>query len=158
MANWHCLFFAKIPFVNEWTGKIISFLIAQMDGIIERTDRIPYSVTDNIHIGLAQTILLYFTICYFAFWLLTKKTKAFITGLTFLLFVFALYGFNQMQIQQQHKLIIYNIPKQPAMDIIDRNKYVFIGDHTLSGNSFSFPLPSKTVPCRVCCYRNRLTI
>lgn len=64
------LIVAKIPFLNLWTGKIISFLIAQMDGFIERTDKIPYSVTDNIQVGLVQTILLYFTICYIAFWLL----------------------------------------------------------------------------------------
>ncbi len=129
------LVFAKIPFFNVWTGKIISFLIAQMDRVIERTDRIPYSVTDNIHIGLTQTVLLYLAICYFAFWLLTKKTKAFITGLSFLFFVFVIYGLHQIQIQQQHKLIIYNIPKQTAMDIIDRNKYVFMGDQALTGNS-----------------------
>jgi competence protein ComEC len=122
------LIVAKIPFLNLWTGKIISFLIAQMDSIIERTDRIPYSVTDNIHVGLTQTILLYFAICYIAFWLLYKKTNAFIIGLSFICLFFFIASYTQFQQKQQHKLIVYNIPKHAAIDVIEGAHYLFTAD------------------------------
>ncbi len=126
---------AKIPFLNLWTGKTLSFLIAQMDGVIERTDRIPYSVTDNIQIGLAQTILLYFAIGYIAFWLFTKKGKAFIAGLSFLSGVFFFYSYHRIQQTDQHKIIVYNIPKHTAVDIMAGRHYQFLGDSILTGNN-----------------------
>ena len=122
------LIVAKIPFLNLWTGKIISFLIAQMDGIIERTDRIPYSVTDNIHVGLMQTILLYFAISYIAFWLLYKKANAFITGLSFMCGFYFIDSYSYLQQVRQNKLIIYNIPKHAAIDVIEGTHYLFTGD------------------------------
>ena len=141
------LIFAKIPFLNLWSGKIISFLIAQMDGVIERTDRIPYSVTDNIHVDLTQTILLYFAIAYIAYWLLTKKTNAFLIGLSFTSVFFFISVFSHIQETVQHKLIVYNIPKQTAIDIIDGTSYQFLGDTALTGNSF--PARFHLKPARV---------
>jgi competence protein ComEC len=129
------LVFAKVPFFNLWTGKSISFLIAQMDGIIERTDKIPYAVTDNIQIGLAQTILLYFSICYIAFWLLTKKKYACITGIFFMCCFFIIHSFTLLQQKQLHKLIVYNIPKYTAIDIIQGDHYRFLGDTALTGKT-----------------------
>ena len=126
------LVFAKIPALALWIGKCISFLIAQMDGLIERTDSIPFSVTDNIQMGLAQVILLYFAICYLAFWLLHKRTHAFITGLSFMCIFFLLYRYTRFQQLQQHKLIVYNIPKYTAIDLIEGSRYLFAGDSVLN--------------------------
>ena len=104
-----------------------------MDGIIERTDRIPYSVTDNIRVGLVQTILLYFVICYIAFWLLNKKATACIIGLSFMCCFFFICCFDQFRKREQHKLIVYNIPKHAAIDIIEGTGYQFLGDTALIG-------------------------
>ena len=138
----------KIPFVNLYTGKIISFLIAQMNGVIERTDRIPYSVTDNIQMGLTQTILLYFAISYLAWWLVHKKIGGLLIGLCFLFLCLFLRAITLIQQKQQHKLIIYNIPQKKAMDIIEGNTFNFWGDSSLSGKGFlqSFHLlPSRVL-------------
>lgn len=141
------LVFAGIPFLNLWTGKIIAFLIAQMDGMIERTDRIPFSVTDNIRMGLAETILLYFAICHIAYWLLQKKTKALITGLFFTCGFCFLNGYTGIKHLQQHKLIVYNIPKHLAIDVIEGSNCQFIGDTALAGRGFTWRFHLK--PSRV---------
>ena len=130
------LVFYKIPFLNEVTGKIISFLINQMNGVIERTDQIPFSVTDNIQVGLIQTLLLYFSICFLAWWLMNKKPASLISGLCFLLVFFILRNNTLVGQQQQHKLIIFNIPKHNAMDIIEGNGFMFLGDSSLMGTGF----------------------
>jgi len=126
----------KIPLLNSLTGKIISFLIVQMDGVIERTDRIPFSVTGNIQVSLAQTILLYFVVCFFAWWLVKKKSIGMFYGLSFLSIFFLLRTLTLIQEQQQHKLIIYNIPQHNAIDVIEGNSFLFLGDSSLREKSF----------------------
>jgi len=54
------LLVSPIPFLLKWSGAFTGFLIAQMNGIIERTNRLPFSLTRNISIDLTETILLYF--------------------------------------------------------------------------------------------------
>ena len=130
------LVFCKIPFLNAQIGKIISFLINQMNGVIERTDRIPFSVTDNIQVGLVQTLLLYLSICILAWWLMNKKPTSLIIGLCFLLVVFILRNNTLVGQLKQHKLIIFNIPKHNAMDIIEGNGFMFLGDSSLKGTGF----------------------
>ena len=125
----------KIPFLNISTGKAVSFLISQMNGVIERTDRLPYAVTDNIQINTIQTILLYISVCYFAWWLMKKQTKEMIIGFCFLIPFAAISSFRFISRKDQHKLIVYNIPQKKAIDIIEGKTYLFIGDPSLTGKS-----------------------
>jgi len=126
----------KIPFLGLYTGKMVSFLIRQMNNFIERTDRLPFSVTDHIQIGLVQTLLLYIAISCIAWWLLEKKKRGLLTGLSFLLVFFIMRGINLIHQSGQQKLLVYHIPKQKAIDIIEGNTYHFLGDSSLSSAGF----------------------
>ena len=66
----------------KWTGLFTQWLIAEMNGIIERTNRIPFALTKNLFISLPETILLYLFITTIVFWLLYKNSKSFIAALT----------------------------------------------------------------------------
>lgn len=136
----------KIPFLNLYTGKAVSFLITQMNNVIERTARLPFSVTDNIQVSLAQTIILYFVIPYLAWWLVQKKKTGLLTGTIFLFLFFLLRTITLIKQSHQQKLIVYHIPKQKAIDIIEGEAFQFIGDSSLLGQGFlqSFHLmPSR---------------
>jgi competence protein ComEC len=140
------LIVAKLPIANELTGKLVSILITQMNNIIERTDRLPFAVTDNIQVNLWQTVILYLTISFLAWWLLLKKSKGLLIGLVFIVFFVFLRGRNLVQQQRQHKLIVYNIPQHQSIDILEGNTYRFIGDTILLQKGFlrSFHLqPSR---------------
>lgn len=120
-----------IPILNSYIGKIISLLITQMNGFIERTDRLPYAVTGNIQFGLFQTFLLYLVIALFAWWLLQKKKQGLLTGLG-LLSVFIFIGqLQKIRHSQQSKLIVYNIPQHSGIDILEGTQHVFLGDSGL---------------------------
>ncbi len=125
----------KIPILNVYTGKTVSFLITQMNGVIERTDRLPYAVTNNIRINSVQTILLYFAICYFAWWLIKKQTRGLVISIGFLIPFFALNTIQLINLKNQHKLIVYNIPQKKAMDILEGNEFLFLGDPSLTGKT-----------------------
>jgi competence protein ComEC len=60
-----------------------------MNGIIERTNRLPFALTRNININTAETILLYLLIASVLIWLLYKNAKGFIAALT-IIFLFVL--------------------------------------------------------------------
>jgi competence protein ComEC len=126
----------KISFLCLYLGKLVSFLIRQMNNFIERTDRLPFSVTDYIQIGLVQTFLLYISIGCIAWWLLEKKKRGLIAGLSFLLIFFIIRGVQLLHRSGQQKLVVYNIPKQKAIDIIEGNTYSFLGDSSLMDSGF----------------------
>jgi competence protein ComEC len=119
-----------------------------MNTIIDRTARLPFSVTDNIQVGLVQTIILYFSIAYLGWWLLQKKKAGLFFGLGFLLFFFGSRSHTLLLQSDQQKLIVYNIPKQKAIDIMEGNGYQFAGDSSLMAPGFrqSFYLqPSRVL-------------
>ncbi|MES2328369.1 MAG: ComEC/Rec2 family competence protein [Bacteroidota bacterium] len=138
------LLVCKIPFLNVYTGKAVSFLINQMNTVIERTARLPFSVIDNIQVSIVQTVILYIAISYFAWWLLQKKRFAFLIGTGFLSAFILVRSVRLIHQSAQQKLIVYNIARQRAIDIIDGNGYRFIGDASSTDQNFNL-LPSRVL-------------
>jgi competence protein ComEC len=75
------LLVSPIPILLKWVGAITDYLITQMNGVIERTNRIPFALTKNISIDLSETILLYLLIASLLTWLVQKNTKGFVAAL-----------------------------------------------------------------------------
>lgn len=121
----------KMPFLNFYTGKIISFLINQMNTVIERTARLPFAIIDQVQLSLLQTIILYISVGYFAWWLLEKKRLALVTGMGFLAAFVLLRTHRLIQQSAQQKMIVYNIPKQKAIDLVEGNTCRFLGDPSI---------------------------
>jgi competence protein ComEC len=109
-------------------GSANYFLINQINGFIERTARLPNAITDNIHITIPETVLLYLVIIALAFYLLQQLKNGLFVALSALLLLTALKSFERINTLRQHKIIIYNIPKQSAIDIIEGNQCYFIGN------------------------------
>ncbi len=78
------LVFAAIPFLNMVTGKLISFLIAALNGFIERSNNLPFAVISDIRVSVLQSLLLYGIIASLATWLMQKKPKAFLAAVVFI--------------------------------------------------------------------------
>jgi competence protein ComEC len=122
------LLFSSLPWLNMYTGKAITFLITQMNGIIERTARLPYAVTDAVQFSFVQTGLLYLAIACLGYWLLQKSARYFTIGLVFLTLLFLSDTIESVREKKQHVLIVYNIPKHSSVDIVEGNRYRYIGD------------------------------
>jgi competence protein ComEC len=114
------------------TGQLISWLIFQMNGLIERTDSIPFSVIENIPFALIQTLLLYLAIGSAAWWLMQQKMKGLKLSI-FLLTVCCLLSFTKKWDQnKQSKLVVYEVPKFTAIDIIHQDHYKLFCDSIIS--------------------------
>jgi competence protein ComEC len=134
--------------VSLFIGKIVEWMIAIMNGWIERIEMIPFAVWKGIEIGIFQTLLLYVVVLVFHVWLVDKSPGKFKLGIL-CLFGFALIRtFSFYHKSQQRKIIVYNIPRQAAIDFIDGRKCFFVGDTTFmhSAQAFNFYLqPSRTL-------------
>jgi competence protein ComEC len=104
----------KIPFLNVYTGKAVSFLIRQMNTLLNKPTGC-LSLLQTIQTSITQTILLYIGIGCVAWWLLDKKTKALLTGIVCLAGCILIASLTAIRQSQQHTMIIYNVPRLSAM-------------------------------------------
>ncbi len=125
------LLFAWIPPITAYIGKITSWLLWLMNKIIVAINDLPFSVWDKISANIFSTFLLYSVTISVSLWLFKKSKQYFRVSLLALLGFFALHSFTSWKVASQQKLIIYNVPKCQAMDIINGNQYKFIGDSVL---------------------------
>jgi len=108
-----------------------------MNSYIERIEALPYSVWHGMQISTLQAALLIIVVAGFGYWLLEKQKLGAWTSISGLLIFTALRSFSFYQSDRQHKLIIYNVPKHQAMDIINGRNYYFIGDSDLLTDDFA---------------------
>jgi competence protein ComEC len=125
------------PFMAILSGKILSLLIRLMNSYIERIELLPYSLWEGIQINILQAALLIVIVAGFGYWLLEKQKAGVWIGILSALVFVLLRSFSFCQSHHQRKLIVYNIPKHRAIDIIDGRNYFFIGDSDLAGDDFA---------------------
>jgi competence protein ComEC len=143
--------FSFIPVIASSTGKCISWLIQIMNGFIERMDSLSFARLDFLQINLWQLLFIYAFLAAIAYWLFYKSKPAFIIALCGLLVVTGLRTAFVIKSQQQEKIIVYNVPKQEAIDIIHGDKYLFRGDSSLLADDFlqNFHLKPSRINHRV---------
>lgn len=131
-----CLIFF-IPLLAISLGKMLSWLINLMNSWIQLIESIPFSVWDGLQINMAQTILLYLFITCMALMLLARKSAMLKWALSFLFFFTAIRATSFLESVKQRKIIVYNVPRKKAIDIVDGRSHHFIGDSSLLADDFA---------------------
>lgn len=137
-----------IPLIAVPAGQILSWLIWLMNVCIERIESLPYSLWDGMQVNVVQVMLLLAGVIGFGYWLLERQKIGMWIGLFSLLFFGVLRSILFYYSDQQSKVIVYNIPKHRAIDLISGRKCFFIGDSNAVANDFirNFTLkPSRTL-------------
>jgi competence protein ComEC len=115
-------------------GGVIQFFIYIMNTAIERFDQLPFSVWHGMSITIMQAALLTLFIAAISYWLLYKERKTLWTGLVFMLLFLIIRIQSFMEVTHQKKIVVYNVPKYSAIDIMSGRKNYFIGDTELIRN------------------------
>lgn len=128
--------FSMIPYIGAILGWCSFYCIKAMNLFIIWVEAIPHSRIDNIYFSLPHTLVTAILVMAFCWWLLQRNSTALLTFLssTFLLIVLLEIQFYQSLKQQ--KLIVYNVPKTSAMDIMNGRQFSFIGDTILQQKNF----------------------
>lgn len=108
----------KIPLLNSFCGTAVTYMIRWMNGVITSTGRVPWAVTDQISFGLADAIMVYSMIFLVSKWLLEKRKPGLFLGAVCLVMLSASKTTGLLHRRGQHRLIVYNIPKNTAIDVI----------------------------------------
>ncbi len=117
--------------IAGWLGVAISYAIDGMNRLIIYFNSFWFSVWDHIYATIFTTWFLYACLFCTMGWWMNKNKRMLIAGLCCLVVFVALHGLAFIRLQNQQKVIIYNISRHRAVDFIDRNQFVFAGDSSL---------------------------
>jgi len=120
-----------IPFVGKWAGMAVYYMIMALNSFITSISKLPFGLWDNIYADVAQTLLLYAFILSVSYWLLRKASGGLLTSMAFLAALVIYTGVRYVNINYTQKLIVYNVPHQTAIDVMQGGSYRFIGDSIL---------------------------
>jgi competence protein ComEC len=142
------LIIASLHPINLYVGKLIGILIEGMNQFILFADNLPFSILPSIQISIIQAIVLLAAICCVWIWLYQKKFRLLIYAISFIAVFFIIRGIDFFNKSTQQKLIVYNVPKHSAIDLIEGRQYKFLGDSVLINDGFlrNFHIkPSRTL-------------
>ena len=128
--------FALLHPAAKLLGLVTQFLIYCMNSYIEMIERISFSLWNGFSISILQTILLSIAAVGICFWLIDKRKWVFWLSLGSLVIFISLRSLSFTKAYNQKKLIVYNVPKYSAIDLIDGRAYNFIGDSALLYDDF----------------------
>ncbi|MEO6406334.1 MAG: ComEC/Rec2 family competence protein [Ferruginibacter sp.] len=129
-------------------GKLLSATIWLMNYLIRFFNSFSFSVWDNIYTSVFATCLFYFMLLFMALWLVQKKRSMLRYMMLSILMLTIFYVSANWFSSRQKKLVIYNVPRHTAIDLVYGNKYYFIGDSVLKEDGLlrNFHLkPSRTL-------------
>ncbi len=115
----------------SFLGSLLTGLISFMNQTILFFNGFWFSVWDNIYATMFTTWLLYGLIIFTCGWLLHKRKKLLRLAVVCLAGLSIMFTYAYAQLQQQKKMIIYNVSKHRAIDFISTDKNVFEGDSVL---------------------------
>lgn len=125
-----CALFFFAP-LARLAGLVLHSLIHWMNAYIERLDGLPFAVWNGLSINLVQTGLLLVFCTAVCYWLMQGSRRfAWTAASAFALFM-AIRAVSFGGAGRQKKLIVYNVPKHTAIDVIDGRRYAFLGDSAL---------------------------
>jgi competence protein ComEC len=121
---------AIIPLAS-YLGIALTWLIHLMNRIILFFGSFSFSVMDNIYSNVYSTWLLYGVVTFFCAGLFNKNKRLLWTGVFCLAGFAALHVYENIHLQEQKKMVVYNVSKQKAVDFIVAGNHVFVGDPIL---------------------------
>jgi competence protein ComEC len=129
------LFF--LPSVASLLGAVLQQLIFWMNSYIEQLDSLPFAVWNYLSINIVQTALLLVFAIAGCYWLMEKQRRFAWLSLSSLAFFMLLRAGSMAGAESQRKLIVYNVPKHTAVDVIHGRSYSFLGDTALLYDDFA---------------------
>lgn len=117
--------------VAKLTGFVLHHLIRWMNDYIEGLDALPFAVWNGLSVNVVQTILLTLFCTGGCYWLMEKERRFAWTALSSFALFMIIRAASFAKAEGQKKLVVYNVPKHTAVDLINGRQYVFVGDTAL---------------------------
>lgn len=130
------LLIAWLPLLAKLVGGIIAWLLWLLNGLVIWVNEIPFAVWPSIQLSIVQATILCIILIALAIWVLHKNYKAAVIAMYAIVAFVLARSIDMVKRNQQHQLIVYNVPKHTAIDIVEGRNYFFIGDSVLLQDGF----------------------
>lgn len=123
IAIWTCfIFFAVswIPYVSTAVAYCLSWIAKAMNFACLSIENLPFSTTQDIYLDAPQMLLLYAAIIMFAtYFFFTKRYRHLLVAMILCVIFSAIDLWQSVESNSQKTLVVYNINKTTAINIID---------------------------------------
>ncbi|RYZ28670.1 MAG: ComEC family competence protein [Chitinophagaceae bacterium] len=123
--------------VASFIGSILNQLIYWMNSYVEQLDALPFAVWNFLSINIVQTVLLLVFAISGCYWLMEKQRRFAWTALGSFAFFMLIRAASFTDAFDQKKLVVYNVPKHTAIDVIQGRNFSFVGDTSLLYDDFA---------------------
>lgn len=128
------LCFSFIPIIGDYLSIGLSYLVKALNFSVGYIDQLPYSLSENIKFTIMDTWLIYLSIACVIMLVAYRKFKFLLIGSLALIIFLVLNIVFLFNTNQQHKLIVYNIPQYSAINFIDGTDNILVSDIKLTKN------------------------
>lgn len=132
------LCFSFYPLLASWLGLLLKYSVVALNESVIFIDKLPYAITDRIKFSFTDTILVYFIIGCLLLLLSTRKYRYSILACLGIIVLLIGISFDKINLLNQKKLVVYNIPKHTAINFIDGNDNILLADKSLSSEKVKF--------------------
>lgn len=112
-------------------GKIVSWFISLLNAGVIITEKLPYSLINQIHISTFQCLLLMAALMCFILLFEFRKTIWYYSAFGFLLLFTTLQWFHHVSFFNQNQLVVYSVSGHSAIERTESGKSIFYADTSL---------------------------
>ena len=127
---------AWLPGPADLLGQLISWMIRLMNLSVSSIEQLPGAVWDGLFINQLQVLFLFVSIAAISYWLMEKRRKGLLTGLSAIVCFLLIRVHSFIQCEKQNRIIVYNIPGKTAIDFISGRKLFYSGNTNGSADAF----------------------
>lgn len=136
------------PWLSLLLARVLSYSLIFLNRSISFIEELPYSVSRAVSVNFVEMLLVYAIIIAFCVFLLQRKSKAFIGSVAFLFVLLISVTIRNYQAVAQKEIIVYNINKHTAIDLVDGKSAFFICDSALSNDTKKLDFHIMNNRCR----------
>ena len=125
---------AKISWLSEPIGVLLYLLVFLINKFIFWIEQVPYALIQAIHISQSEMYLMYLIFIVALLYYFIPKSKYALLGLSLLLLLVTVRTIRTLSSENTKSLIVYHVPKQTAISVIENNKAYSILDSSLAQN------------------------
>ena len=125
---------SAIPILSGFLAWIVNKLLLLLNFSVQWVEALPQSLSLGISITVLETIIIYTIIILFFSSIINWKPRLLQLSLALVIFFMILQLKEQYDTQQQSYFIVYDVPKERAIDFVDGNNNYFIATDDLQNN------------------------
>lgn len=120
-----------IPTLSILLAKVLSWLLMFLNGSISFIEDLPYAVTRSVPFDFMEMLLVYAIVIGLCAFLLQRKGRLLVGVAAFMLILLIAMTIKNYSALTQKEIIVYNVNKHSAVDIINGKTVYFICDSAL---------------------------